>query len=247
MKKDPAPSQESLLTKIIRKIKNEPFLFVIAITILIISPAVLATGLGSEDLRFVIGIIAALSFTVIVGYYVIEGVRYQKPLRTGKNGMSRRHQPIGDEQIDQVLDKLNQLHSSYTGKKLPREELFAQFRKLFQRDAFRARVERQLGWDRFFFVVVHTELILRNYVDEISWNPYLRLCESLTVFRKHIGSVFGKNFDMARHIDLFSKDKEAFLKNLPKPEESIKNHDWKEANSCREDILEAADKLFSTP
>jgi hypothetical protein len=73
---------ESLLSAIVAKIRNEPFLFVIAIAALIISAVMLAARLSSADLRFVIVVIAALAIVVIAGYYVREGVRMAAQKRT---------------------------------------------------------------------------------------------------------------------------------------------------------------------
>lgn len=66
---DPIPG-EGLVSQIIAKIKDEPFLFVIAIAVLLIGLA----GLALPDLRFFAWIIAALAVLVIVGYYVRAAV-----------------------------------------------------------------------------------------------------------------------------------------------------------------------------
>ncbi len=64
-----------VVAQVVAKIKGEPFLFVIALAALLIGLAVLAAGLGTPALRFTITVIAALAFLVILGYYVLEGLR----------------------------------------------------------------------------------------------------------------------------------------------------------------------------
>jgi hypothetical protein len=61
---------ENIVSQVVSKIKNEPFLFVIAIVALIIGLVVLAVKLGSLDTRFIIVIIALLVFVVILGHYI---------------------------------------------------------------------------------------------------------------------------------------------------------------------------------
>jgi len=56
--------------KVIGKIKDEPFLFVIGITALLISLAMIPTQMGSSDLRLVIIVIMVLALVVIIGNYV---------------------------------------------------------------------------------------------------------------------------------------------------------------------------------
>ncbi len=68
----PAPF-EGVITQAVNRIKSEPFLFVIAIVALVIGLVVLATGLGSPDLRFLAIVIGSLTFTAILGYYILEG------------------------------------------------------------------------------------------------------------------------------------------------------------------------------
>jgi hypothetical protein len=70
----PAP-YEGAVTQVIAKIQGEPFLFVIAVAALLVGLAVLAAGLGSPTLRLTMTLIGVLAFVVIVGYYLLEGVR----------------------------------------------------------------------------------------------------------------------------------------------------------------------------
>lgn len=62
---------EDIISQIVAKIRVQPFLFVIAIVALLIGLALLTTNLGSPDIRFIVGIIALLSSTVIFGYYTL--------------------------------------------------------------------------------------------------------------------------------------------------------------------------------
>src|ERR1700751_5273879 len=59
----------------ITKIRDEPFLFVIAVIALLIGFTVVASKLGSPDLRFILAVIALLAFTVIVGHYLMAARR----------------------------------------------------------------------------------------------------------------------------------------------------------------------------
>ncbi len=72
---------EGIVSQVTEKIKNEPFLFVIATVALLVSFTPLATGLGSSDLRFVISIIALLAFAVIIGYYTSAGLQMRNRMR----------------------------------------------------------------------------------------------------------------------------------------------------------------------
>lgn len=60
---------DGVVGQVVRKIKNEPFLFVIGIAALLVGLATLGTKLGSSDFRIIVVVIASLSFLVIVGYY----------------------------------------------------------------------------------------------------------------------------------------------------------------------------------
>lgn len=65
----------NIASQAVEKIKNEPFLFVIAIVALLIGLFVSAVKLGSPDLRFIIIVIALLAFVVILGYYILMGMK----------------------------------------------------------------------------------------------------------------------------------------------------------------------------
>jgi hypothetical protein len=66
------PPYEHAVSEVVKKLKNEPFLFVIAIAALLSGLVVLATALGKPDLTFVIIVVAFLAWTVIIGYFIIE-------------------------------------------------------------------------------------------------------------------------------------------------------------------------------
>jgi len=65
----------SIVSQAVEKIQNEPFLFVIAIVALLIGLFVSAVKLGSPDLRFIIVVVALLAFVVILGYYILMGLK----------------------------------------------------------------------------------------------------------------------------------------------------------------------------
>jgi len=60
----------NIVSQAVKKITNEPFLFVIAIVALLIGLFVLGAKLGSPDLRFIIVVVALLAFVVILGYFI---------------------------------------------------------------------------------------------------------------------------------------------------------------------------------
>ena len=64
-----------IVSQAITKIRDEPFLFVIAVIALLIGFTVVASRLGSPDLRFIVAVIALLAFTVIVGHYLMAARR----------------------------------------------------------------------------------------------------------------------------------------------------------------------------
>jgi len=63
---------EGVLSEIVKKLKSEPFLFVIAIAVILIGLAVFAAD--TNDLRFLTLalVITFLAFTVIIGYFLRE-------------------------------------------------------------------------------------------------------------------------------------------------------------------------------
>ncbi len=69
---------EGIASQVVTKIKNEPFLFVIAVTALLIGLVVLAAGLGSPDLRFIVIVIALLAFVVILGHYLLAVLQIRR-------------------------------------------------------------------------------------------------------------------------------------------------------------------------
>ena len=83
---------ENIISQVVEKIRNEPFLFVIAVIALLIGLTILASGLGSSDLRFLIIIIAVLAFVVgnrVVGF-VAERAFHSGGLQLGSE--SQRQQ-----------------------------------------------------------------------------------------------------------------------------------------------------------
>jgi membrane protein implicated in regulation of membrane protease activity len=95
----PAP-YEDLLSEVVAKIKDQPFLFVIAIVALIIGVVVLGARLGSADLQFVITIIALLAVVVIAGYYVREGMKMAARKRKAEEPQGQRTTPVRQQKIE---------------------------------------------------------------------------------------------------------------------------------------------------
>jgi len=58
------------LSDLVKRLQDEPFLFVIAIAILLIGLTALGSALGSSDLRFIVLVIAFLALTVIIVYFI---------------------------------------------------------------------------------------------------------------------------------------------------------------------------------
>ena len=68
-------SSEGVARLAVRRIRHQPFLFVIGFVALLSGLIVSATGLESRDLRFVVMVVAILVFVAILGYYVLAALR----------------------------------------------------------------------------------------------------------------------------------------------------------------------------
>lgn len=98
-----SPPYEKLLSQVVAKIKDEPFLFVIAIVALIIGLVVLGTGLGSSMMWFTISIIAILAAAVIAGYYIREGQKMideSKPVTEQRPPKSNPSMPLSKQEAN---------------------------------------------------------------------------------------------------------------------------------------------------
>jgi hypothetical protein len=69
---------EGTLLELAKKLQDQAFLFVLAITILLIGLAVLASALDSADLRFIAIVITVLALTVIIGYFTGKLVQVER-------------------------------------------------------------------------------------------------------------------------------------------------------------------------
>jgi len=76
----------NIVSQVVAKIRNEPFLFVIAVVSLLIGLTMLSAKLGSPDLRFVVVVIALLAFAVILGYYTLAGLQTRRPRELPRQG-----------------------------------------------------------------------------------------------------------------------------------------------------------------
>lgn len=95
----------SIVSQVVEKIKNEPFLFAIAIIALVIALVITPSGLGSSDLRFVISIITALAFIVILGYFLQAGYKeYNRMQRERWKFERERPQADGTQAIHKKDD-----------------------------------------------------------------------------------------------------------------------------------------------
>jgi len=59
-----------IVSQAITKIEDQPFIFVIAVIVLLVILELAAAKLGSPDLSFIVHVIAVLAITAIVGYYL---------------------------------------------------------------------------------------------------------------------------------------------------------------------------------
>jgi hypothetical protein len=91
---------DGLLSGITAKIKEQPFLFVIAIAALIVAVIGRGEALGSSDLRFVITVISALAFLVILGYYGREGMKLAARERQRRVTEAPRGEPSEGQLIE---------------------------------------------------------------------------------------------------------------------------------------------------
>lgn len=67
-----------IVSQVVEKLKDEPFLFVIAIVALLIGLALLSINLGSPNTRFIVAIIAILTFSVILRHFVIDIIQIRE-------------------------------------------------------------------------------------------------------------------------------------------------------------------------
>ena len=87
---------ESIVSQVVTKIKNEPFLFVIAIVALLIGLTVLFTGNESPNLRFIVITITILAILVILGYYMLAVLQMRATLaETRQEAQRYQQQPPG--------------------------------------------------------------------------------------------------------------------------------------------------------
>lgn len=70
---------ENLLRTLVGCIRSQPLLFMIAMAVLIVSLVIVGGGMGSSDLRFVVGILAALAIVGILAYYLFEARKMMGP------------------------------------------------------------------------------------------------------------------------------------------------------------------------
>jgi hypothetical protein len=74
-------SNEGVARLAVRRIRHQPFLFVIGIVALLAGLIVSTSGLESHDFRFVVMVVAILVFVAILGYYVLEALRLHTKLK----------------------------------------------------------------------------------------------------------------------------------------------------------------------
>jgi hypothetical protein len=93
---DTSKSQErsawGIVTLVIERVRDEPFLFTIAIVALLIPLLVVAANLGSPDLRLVIGLVGVLAFISILARYVRDVLRDVQRFRSAETRAARKHE-----------------------------------------------------------------------------------------------------------------------------------------------------------
>jgi hypothetical protein len=66
-------ADESLPSAIVKRLRNQPFLFVLGIAALLIALLTSGAGLGTPEFRLILAVIAGLALLVVVGYYLQRG------------------------------------------------------------------------------------------------------------------------------------------------------------------------------
>ncbi len=74
-------SYQSIVAQVVAKITNEPLLFIIGITTLLVAIVLTGTPLGPSELHFIVLVIAFLAVIGIVGYYASKALQ----VRAGPN------------------------------------------------------------------------------------------------------------------------------------------------------------------
>ena len=90
---------QKIVLQVVAKIRNEPFLFVIAVVSLLIGLTMVSAKLGSPDLRFIVFVVAVLAFAVILGYYMLAA------LQVRARGKGQAHSGEGAALQAQTIDK----------------------------------------------------------------------------------------------------------------------------------------------
>ena len=68
-------ADESLATAVAKRLRNQPFLFVLGIAALLIGVLSSGAGFGTPELRIILAMIGGLAFLVVIGYYVLAVLR----------------------------------------------------------------------------------------------------------------------------------------------------------------------------
>ena len=68
-------ADESLATAVAKRLRNQPFLFVLGIAALLIGVLSSGAGFGTPELRIILAMIGGLAFFVVIGYYVLAVLR----------------------------------------------------------------------------------------------------------------------------------------------------------------------------
>ena len=113
---------EKTVGMVVKKISNEPFLFVIAITALLIGLVFVATKLGSLELRLVVAIVAVLAITAIIGYYYMQA----RPAASDRNDEQPEAVPAPEETVNPILECQDQMERAG----LPTQETLARLQQI---------------------------------------------------------------------------------------------------------------------
>jgi hypothetical protein len=114
---DLSRSDTYVVSQVVQKITDEPFLFIIAVIVLLVGFASVAANLGAADFRFVIVVIALLAFFSMVGYYLLKlraEVRGPRPINDRPENTGHEDGAPSSMPMSSPLTSPLSVSSSYT-------------------------------------------------------------------------------------------------------------------------------------
>jgi hypothetical protein len=76
-------ADESLASAVVKRLRNQPFLFVLGIAALLVGLLTSGAGLGTPEFRLILALIGGLAFLVVIGYYVVAVLRVREAPAAG--------------------------------------------------------------------------------------------------------------------------------------------------------------------